>query len=88
LKKRELTFITTALILGAIMGGLIGDVIGSYLPPGGPKDLFSKSYQIGFGPSRVDFWALSFTIGLTFKVNFISVLVVLLVIAYFRWWYL
>ena len=88
MKKRELTFIITALILGAVIGGLIGDIIGAYLPPGAAKTVFTKSVEIGLNTTRVDLYAISFTIGLTFKINFMSVLVVLLVIVYFRWWYL
>lgn len=88
LKKRELTFIIVALLLGAVLGGLVGEIIGSYLPPGGAKTLFSKAVVIGFEPFHVDFYAISFTIGLLFKINFMSVLFVLLVIVYFRWWYM
>jgi hypothetical protein len=87
-KKRELTFIITALILGAVMGGLVGDIVGTYLPPGAAKTVFTKSVEVGFNATKVDLYAVSFTIGLTFKINFMSVLVVLLVIVYFRWWYL
>lgn len=88
MKKRELTFIITALVLGAVMGGLIGDIIGTYLPPGAAKTVFTKSIDIGINTTKIDFYAISFTFGLTFKINFVSVLVVLLVIVYFRWWYL
>ncbi len=88
MKRRELTFIITALILGAVMGGLIGDIIGTFLPPGAAKTVFLKSIEIGFAPVAVELYALSFTIGLMFKINFMSVLVILLVIVYFRWWYL
>ena len=88
MKKREVIFITTALILGAVMGGLVGDIIGSFLPPGAAKTVFTKSIQIGFDTSRFEFYAISFTFGLMFKINFMSVLVVLLILVYFRWWYL
>jgi len=88
MKKREVTFLLTALILGAVLGGLVGDIIGTFLPPGAAKTVFTKSIQIGLGPSQVDFYAISLTLGLKFKINFMSVLVVLLVIVYFRWWYL
>ena len=88
MKNRELTFLITALILGAILGGLVGDVIGTFLPPGAAKTVFTKSIQIGLGPTQLDFFAISATFGLSFKINFMSVLVVLLVIVYFRWWYL
>jgi len=88
MKKRELTFIITALILGAVIGGLLGDIIGTYLPAGAAKTVFTKSISIGFSPTRIDFFAIAFTIGLQLKINFMSALVVLLVIIYFRWWYL
>ena len=88
MKARELTFIVVALLLGAIIGGFLGDLVGSVLPPGAAKTLFTKSVQIGFETTRVELYSISFTIGLMFKINFMSVLTVLLVIAYFRWWYI
>ena len=88
MKRRELTFLITALILGAVLGGLVGDIIGTFLPPGAAKTVFTKSVEIGLSPSQVDFYSLSFTFGLKVKINFMSALVVLLVIVYFRWWYL
>jgi len=88
LKKRELTFIVVGLVLGAVMGGLVGDIIGTFLPAGAAKTVFTKSIVIGFDTVKVDFYAISFTVGLKFKINFMSILVVLLVIIYFRWWYI
>ncbi|MBD3404026.1 DUF4321 domain-containing protein [candidate division GN15 bacterium] len=88
MKRRELTFIITALVLGAVMGGLVGDIIGTYLPPGAAKTMFTKSVQIGIDTTQIDLFAVSLTFGLMFKINFMSVLVVLLVVVYFRWWYL
>ncbi len=88
MKRRELTFLITALILGAVLGGLVGDIIATFLPPGAAKTVFSKSIQIGFSPAQFDFYSIAFTVGLKLKINFMSVLVVLLVIVYFRWWYL
>lgn len=88
MKKREAAFLITALLLGALLGGLLGDIIGTFLPEGAAKTVFAKSIQVGMGPSQVDFYTLSLTFGFQFKVNFMSILVVLLVIVYFRWWYL
>lgn len=88
MKKRELTFIVVGLVLGAVMGGLVGDIIGTFLPAGAAKTVFTKSIVIGFDTVKVDFYAISFTVGLKFKINFMSILVVLLVIIYFRWWYI
>lgn len=88
MKKRELTFIIVALILGAVLGGLVGDIIGTFLPDGAAKTVFTKSINIGFDTAKVDFYTIAFTVGLKLKINFMSMLVVILVIVYFRWWYL
>lgn len=88
MKKREVIFIVTALILGAVFGGLIGDVIGKFLPEGAAKTLFSDSIQIGLDTIRIELYAISLTFGLMFKINFLSVLTVIFIIVYFRWWYL
>ncbi len=87
MKKRELTFIVVALVLGAVFGGLIGDIIGTFLPPGAAKTVFSKNIEIGFDTMKVDFFAISAAFGLKLRINFMSIMVVLLVIIYFRWWY-
>lgn len=88
MKRREVIFIVTALILGAVIGGVIGDIIGTFLPPGAAKTLFSKSIQIGLDTTRIELYAVSFTFGLMVKINFVSILTVIFVIVYFRWWYL
>ncbi len=88
MKSRELTFIIVALVLGAVVGGLIGDIIGTFLPAGAAKTVFTKSIEIGFDTVKVDFYAIALTFGLKLKINFMSMLVVLLVIIYFRWWYI
>ena len=88
MKKREVTFLLVALILGAILGGLVGELVGSFLPDGSVKTLFTKSFDIGFKPAELKLYAISLTFGLMFKINFVSVISVLLVIAYFKWWYI
>ena len=88
MKKRELTFIVVALILGAVIGALIGDIIGTFLPAGAAKTVFTKTIEIGIDTTQVDFFAISAAFGLKLRVNFMSMMVVLLIIIYFRWWYL
>jgi len=83
-----MTFIIIALVLGAVVGGLIGDIIGTFLPEGAAKTVFTKSIIIGFDAVQVDFYAIAFTVGLKLKINFMSMLMLLLVVIYFRWWYL
>lgn len=88
MKGRELTFLLVSLVLAAVVGGLIGDIIGSFLPEGAVKILFEKSISIGFKPLTVELYAISFTIGLMVKINFVSILFIILVVIYFRWWFL
>jgi hypothetical protein len=88
LKGREITFLLIAMILAAVVGGLVGDIIGYFVPEGAIKTLFQKCITIGFKPLTVELFAISFTIGLMVKINFVSVLFILLVVLYFRWWFL
>jgi large-conductance mechanosensitive channel len=88
MKKREIIFLTVALILGAVIGGLIGELVGSFLPEGAVKTLFTESKVFGFEPLTLEIYALTFTIGLMIKINFVSILMIIFVIVYFRWWYI
>ncbi|MFQ5607728.1 MAG: DUF4321 domain-containing protein [Candidatus Zixiibacteriota bacterium] len=88
MKVRERAFIMFSLILAAVIGGLVGDIIGQFLPDGAAKTLFSRFFEVGFSPTTVDLWAIVFTVGLSIKINFVSVLTMILVVVYFRWWYL
>jgi len=88
LKGREVTFLLVSLVLAAVVGGLIGDITGSFLPEGAVKTLFEKTISIGFKSLTVELYAISFTIGLMVKINFVSILFIILVVIYFRWWFL
>jgi len=87
-KRNEIGYVVIGVLLGAIVGGLVGEIIGSFLPDGTAKVLFMKSIPVGFEPMTLRFYAISLTIGLLFKFNFVSVLMMVFVLAYFRWWYL
>ncbi len=89
MKQREVTFLIIALLLAAAVGAVVGDIVGTLLPAGTEvKKVFTRSLELGLPTVMVDFFAISFTFGLMLKINFMSVLFVLLVIVYFRWWYL
>ena len=88
MKRREVIFLTVALVLAAVVGGLLGELIGSFLPDGAVKTLFMKSETIGFNSFTVELYAISFTLGLMVKINFVSVLMIIFVVVYFRWWYI
>jgi len=85
------------MILAAVAGGVIGDLVGSFLPEGTMKTLFQTNIEIGLGrtvamqhvePLTLNLYAITLVLGLTLKINFVSVLFVLLVFVYFQWWYL
>jgi len=87
-KKREITFLIVSITAAAIFGGLIGDIISGYLPDGTAKLLFGKRIEVGLDATKIDFFALSLTVGFMFRVNFMSILFVTFVLIYFRWWYI
>ena len=83
--------------MAAVAGALVGDIVGSFLPDGTIKTLFEKNIEIGVGrtigmqqvePLSVNLYALTFVLGFMVRINFVSVLFVLLLLIYFRWWYL
>lgn len=88
MKTPEITSIVITLLLAAVIGGLIGDLVGTFIPDGAVRTLFQKNVPIGFDAISVDFFSISFTFGLWLKINFLSILMVILVLVYFRWWYL
>ena len=66
---------------------------------GAVKTLFVKSMDIGIGqrgvsvnevqePIYINLYSISLAFGLLIKINFVSLLMIILVIIYFKWWYL
>lgn len=88
MRKPQAWLLAITLILAAILGGLLGEIIGIFLPDGAAKTLFTQSLDIGFDPFTLHLYAITFTIGFLVKLNFVSFLMVVLAIVYFRWWYL
>lgn len=99
MKKREITFLVVSLVLASVIGGFVGQLIGEYLPDGAVKTLFIKNLEIGIGnrgvsinkiqePISVNLYSISFAFAFLIKINFVSVLMVVLVLIYFKWWYI
>ena len=99
MRDKEIKFVIFALALAAIVGGFMGQLIGEYLPEGAVKTLFVKSMDIGIGqrgitvndvqePIYINLYSISLAFGLLIKINFVSLLMIILVIIYFKWWYL
>ncbi len=88
MKRSEIVFLIVSLLLAGVAGGVLGDIIGGFLPDGAAKTLFQKNLPVGFEPFTLDLYAISFTLGLMIKINFVSVLFMVMVLIYFRWWYI
>ena len=99
MKGRELTFLIVSLVLATVLGGFMGQLIGDYLPDGAVKTLFQKNLEIGIGkrgikvneiqePIYISLYSISLAFGLLIRINFVSVLMVILIIIYFKWWYI
>ena len=102
MKNRELTFLIVSLLLATVLGGFLGQFIGDYLPDGAVKTLFQKNLEIGIGkrgikvikvneilePIYINLYSISLAFGLLIRINFVSVLMVILIIIYFKWWYI
>ncbi|HEQ97959.1 MAG TPA: DUF4321 domain-containing protein [candidate division Zixibacteria bacterium] len=86
--RRDLFLLVFSLILAGVVGGLIGDIVGHYLPDGALKTLFQKNIPLGFDAASVNFYVISLTFGFKVAINFMSVLFMILVLIYFRWWYI
>ncbi|MFU0800931.1 MAG: DUF4321 domain-containing protein [Xylanivirga thermophila] len=70
------------LLAGVIVGSTIGNILGSYFD----LDIFNKSIEIGTldKPLYLDLSILRLTFGLTFIINFGTILGVLLGIYFYR----
>lgn len=88
MKRSELIYVIIGLLLAGIVGGLIGEIIGTFLPDGTIKTLFTASKMVGFETGNVEFYSISLSFGLMLRFNFVSLLMMAFVLAYFRWWYL
>ena len=88
MKRRELAFLFFSIFVAAIFGAVTGDVVSGVLPDGAAKTLLGKHIEVGFDATKVDLYALSFTVGFLVRINFMSILLVIFVLVYFRWWYI
>ena len=85
MRPRKLSVFVLSLIVGAILGGALGEIIALILPDGVAKDFFTKAISIGISPHTWDLWFASLTFGFSFKLNFTSILGVLVISYLLRW---
>lgn len=70
------------IILGAIFGSIIGEFLGSYFPS---LKILSTVYSIGTkAPTYIDLRVLTLTLGITFNLNIMTILGVIMSIIIYR----
>jgi hypothetical protein len=80
--------VALTLFLGIIVGTVVGEVIGLLLPEGMTiRDVFVNSTSLHLGPMHVDLVVFSLTLGLSLKVNLMSVVGIFVVWLLFRWFW-
>ena len=85
-RNRGIGKLFIVLFFGLLMGGALGAVLGYFLPEGVVKEFFGRAVTAGVGPVDVNLHAIAFTLGLSIKVNVMSVVGVILAAYYFRWY--
>ena len=85
-KKHTTGWILLTVIVGAIMGSVMGQVIAFVLPDGVVKEFFLRSIVLGFSPTTIDLALFTFTLGLSFQLNIIGVIGIILAVNLFRWY--
>jgi hypothetical protein len=85
-QKKSPGAILLILIFGALIGTTVGEVIGLILPDGVIRDFFIESIERGFEPYPLKLDIINITLGLTIKLNIVSVLGIALAAYILRWY--
>jgi hypothetical protein len=85
-RKHSITWLVLVIFVGAIMGSALGKVIALIVPKGVVQEFFLRSISFGFSPVTFDLSLLQFTFGLSFQLNVIGVLGILLAVYILRWY--
>ncbi|NOZ55421.1 MAG: DUF4321 domain-containing protein [Calditrichaeota bacterium] len=86
MRRYSVGFLALVLFLGAVVGSALGELIGSLLPTGVVHDFFLKSVTAGFGPATLDALVFSITLGVSFRLNVVGIVGILLVAYVLRWY--
>ncbi len=74
------------IFVGALLGAVLGELIGLVLPDGVVKEFFLRSVSFGLSPTTINLVLLTFTFGMTIKLNIIGVIGIVLASYIFRWY--
>ena len=96
-----LVAMTFAAIFGGVLGDVVGSLLPEgtiktlfvkHLQIGIGSEPYvavqDNANPLRYSPVTISLFAVTFTFGLLIKINFVSVLCVLLVFVYFSWWFL
>jgi len=87
-RRRRLALVALILFLGIVVGTVVGEVIGLILPEGKViRDVFVNAKELHAGPIHIDMVVFSFTLGVSLRVNLMSVLGIVIVSLLLRWYW-
>ena len=85
-RRRSVALIALLLFLGIIVGTVLGEAVGLILPEGKVvRDVFVNATDLHVGPVHVDLVVFSFTLGVSLRVNLMSVIGIFAVLLFLRY---
>ena len=82
---RSVGLIVLAVVVGLVLGSLLGELVADFVGPGALRDILVRGPSIGITPpATLDLRLLSLTLGITFKVNVVGILGILLALILVR----
>jgi len=85
MKRKNIGFILMIIFFGALIGSALGEVVAALIPGGVVKQFFLKSAAASFGPATVNIIILTFTLGVSFKINVMGIIGILIAAYALRW---
>ena len=85
-RQKRIGILIVMVVFGMIIGTALGEAIAVLLPEGVVKEFFLRSVLASIGPGTLNLVAFSITFGMSFKVNVMAVLGMILAAYMFRWY--
>jgi hypothetical protein len=85
-RQKRIRILVVMVVFGMILGTALGEAIAVLLPEGVVKEFFLRSVVSSIGPGTLNLVAFSVTFGMSFKVNVMAVLGMILAAYLFRWY--
>ena len=85
-RQKRIGILIVMVVFGMILGTALGEAIAVLLPEGVVKEFFLRSVVASIGPGTLNLVAFTITFGMSFKVNVMAVLGMILAAYLFRWY--